>query len=106
VLQAPDKTKAKSVVEYRLEKGERDRMAQDIEAINKSRKAEQEKRGRKKYKAVIAVEAKAANNEVAPSTTVAKPSGPKEVYFIVKGDVSGSVKAVIDFISALGNKEV
>jgi translation initiation factor IF-2 len=106
VLQAPDETKAKSVVEYRLEKGERDRMAQDMEAINESRKAEQEKRGREKYEAVIAAEAKAANEEVAPSATAAKPSGPKEVYFIVKGDVSGSVEAVIDSISALGNKEV
>jgi translation initiation factor IF-2 len=39
-------------------------------------------------------------------TKETKSSGPKEVFFIVKGDVSGSVEAVIDSIAALGNKEV
>ena len=103
VLQAIDEAKAKSVVDYRLEKEDRDRMAQDMEAINESRKAEQEKREREKTE-IVAAEANAGDEGVAPTAT--KPSGPKEVYFIVKGDVSGSVEAVIDSISALGNKEV
>ncbi|KAN0102053.1 initiation factor 2 [Hyaloscypha variabilis] len=112
VLQAPDESKAKSVVEYRLEKAERDKMAEDMEAINENRKAEQEKRDREKAEALAAAEAKRLADEgieVAPDTKDTKdikPNGPKEVFFIVKGDVSGSVEAVIDSITALGNKEV
>ena len=102
VLQAPDEAKAKSVVDYRLEKEERDRMAQDMEAVNENRKAEQEKREREKVEAAEAE----ANDEEISETPREKPCGTKEVYFIVKGDVSGSVEAVIDSISAIGNKEV
>lgn len=106
VLQAPDEAKAKSVIEYRLEKAERDKMAEDMEAINEARKAEQLKREREKQEARLAAEAEAAHREYVPESGEAKPKGPKEVYFIVKGDVSGSVEAVIDSISVLGNKEV
>jgi translation initiation factor IF-2 len=112
VLEAPDESKAKSVVQYRLEKEERDKMAEDMEAINENRKAEQEKREREKSEALAAAEAKKLEEEgleVAPDlkdTKGIKSSGPKEVFFIIKGDVSGSVEAVIDSISALGNKEV
>ena len=105
VLQAPDEGKAKMVVEYRLEKEERDKMAQDMEAINVNRKAEQEKREREKEEAAAAAEAK-ANDEEAPEIRREKPSGAKETFFIVKGDVSGSVGAVIDSIAAIGNAEV
>jgi translation initiation factor IF-2 len=103
VLQAPDEGKAKSVIEYRLEKEERDKMAEDMEAINESRKAEQEKREREKAEAA---EAKEVGEDAEMATPAAKSTGPKDVYFIVKGDVSGSVEAVIDSISALGNNEV
>jgi len=106
VLQAPDESKAKSVVEYRLEKEERDKMAEDMEAINESRKAEQEKREREKAEAAAAAEAAKAEEEAPEVAKDTKPNGPKEVCFIIKGDVSGSVEAVIDSISVLGNKEV
>lgn len=105
VLQAPDEAKAKSVVEYRLENEERDRMAEDMEAVNQSRKAEFEKRERDKLEAIAKKEAAEAGE-----TDVTKKgddaSGPKQVYFIIKGDVSGSVEAVVDSLSILGNKEV
>jgi translation initiation factor IF-2 len=106
VLQAPDESKAKSVVGFRLEKGERDKMAEDMEAINENRKAEQEKREREKAQALAEAEAKAADEELPEKARSSKPSGPKEVFFVVKGDVSGSVEAVVDSISALGTKEV
>ncbi|KAE8447974.1 hypothetical protein EG329_009897 [Mollisiaceae sp. DMI_Dod_QoI] len=104
VLQAPDEGKAKSVVDYRLEKEERDRLADDMEAINENRKAEQDKRDREKAEAVAAAES--GEKELSASTTNNKPSGPKEIFFIIKGDVSGSVEAVIDSIAGLGNNEV
>jgi translation initiation factor IF-2 len=106
VLQAPDEAKAKSVSEYRLEKEERDKMAEDMEAINEHRKADQERREREKAEAKALAEAKKADEELPETTKESKPTGPKEVYFVVKGDVSGSVEAVLDSIAALGNKEV
>lgn len=106
VLQAPDEQKAKSVVEYRLEKVERDLMAQDMEAVNEIRKEHTEKREREKAEAAAIALAKEENEEAPEFEYEEKESGAKDVYFIVKGDVSGSVEAVIDSISGLGNKEV
>ncbi|PBP25259.1 elongation factor Tu [Diplocarpon rosae] len=106
VLQAPDEGRAKSVVAYRLEKAERDKLAEDMDAINENRKAVEERRELERAEALAAAEAKAADTDVPEKVRDAKPSGPKPVYFIVKGDVSGSVEAIIDQISALGNKEV
>jgi translation initiation factor IF-2 len=105
VLQAPDESKAKSVIEYRLEKEVRNKMAADMDAINETRKNEQEKRGREKKESFLAAVGDEAD-VAAREDTVPQSGGPKQVYFIVKGDVSGSVEAVIDSISALGNKEV
>ncbi len=105
VLQAPTESKAKSVIEYRLEREERDKMAEDMKAINEARKLEQEKREREKLEA----EATADGLETDPSpvdTVTQEIRGPKEIHFIVKGDVSGSVEAVVDSISSIGNAEV
>ncbi|CZR64337.1 related to translation initiation factor IF-2, mitochondrial [Phialocephala subalpina] len=104
VLQAPDEGKAKSVVDYRLEKQERERLAEDMEAINENRKTEQDKRDREKAEAAALAEADGM--DVPETDKKDKPSGPKEIYFIIKGDVSGSVEAVIDSIAGLGNNEV
>jgi translation initiation factor IF-2 len=101
VLQAPTESKAKSVIDYRLEKDERDKLAQDMEAINDARKLEQEKRERDK------IEAQLDDMDLEAATPPEKEeSGPKQVYFIIKGDVSGSVEAVIDSITGIGNGEV
>lgn len=104
VLQAPDEGKAKSVVDYRLEKEERDRLAEDMEAINENRKAEQDKREREKAEAAALAESQ--DKTLSETGKKDKSSGPKEIYFIIKGDVSGSVEAVIDSIAGLGNNEV
>ncbi|KAG9244174.1 translation initiation factor IF-2 [Calycina marina] len=108
VLQAPDEAKAKSVMEYRLENAERDKLAQDMDAINEFRTSEKEKRDREKEEAARAAEAAETGEEVDAASEAKEDTiaGPKQIYFIVKGDVSGSVEAVIDQISALGNKEV
>jgi len=105
VLQAPTESKAKSVIEYRLERAERDKMAEDMKAINEARKLEQEKREREKSEAEAAVDGTEA--DVSPTDAVKdKTCGPKQIEFIVKGDVSGSVEAVVDSISSIGNAEV
>ncbi|PQE09540.1 mitochondrial translation initiation factor protein [Rutstroemia sp. NJR-2017a BBW] len=102
VLQAPDEAKAKSVIDFRLEKEERDKLAEDMEAINESRKAGQEKRERER----LDKEAEEDGEEKMPALRDPTAGGPKPVYFIVKGDVSGSVEAVINSIQSIGTKEV
>lgn len=106
VLQAPDEAKAKSVIDFRLEKVERDKMAQDMEAINESRKAIDEKREREKAEKLAEEEAKAADEVLPEKQKSVKAVAVKEIFFVIKGDVSGSVEAVIDQISGLGTKEV
>ncbi|CAD6454935.1 d6334ddd-2804-43a6-b228-241ffe28f643 [Sclerotinia trifoliorum] len=105
VLQAPDEAKAKSVIEFRLEKEERDKMAEDMEAINENRKIEHDKREREKAEkeAALGGEENQVQDTAAPSKD---PAGPKPVYFVVKGDVSGSVEAVIDQLNSTSTKEV
>ncbi|KAL6707421.1 translation initiation factor IF-2 [Coniothyrium glycines] len=96
VLQANDEQHAASVVELRSNKIQRGKMAVDIEAINDARRQEASRRE---------TEEQYAPNEESELATP-KETGPTVVSFIVKGDVSGSVEAVIDSIAALGNAEV
>jgi len=106
VIQAPDEQKAKSVIEYRLEASERTKLAADMEAVNEARRIEQQKREQLEKAAELA----AANPDApAPADSPdASPAPPtfQEVFFIVKADVSGSVEAVTNSVSALGNSEV
>ncbi|KAI9707660.1 MAG: hypothetical protein M1836_000621 [Candelina mexicana] len=95
VLQAPDEHTAKSVNAFRLERAEQLKMATDMEAINDARRLEQEKRERE--------EQIAAGTQVEP---VEQKTGIKELFLIIKADVSGSVEAVVNSVSALGNEEV
>lgn len=100
VLEAQDEQQASSVTELRTEKVEREQMARDMKAINESRRDEADRR-----LAEEEAERAAAAGEDALEA-IAKERGPEVVSFIVKGDVSGSVEAVIDSVSALGNGEV
>jgi translation initiation factor IF-2 len=100
VLQAKDEQHATSVTELRSEKVDREQMARDMEAINESRRIEAERR------AAEAAAAKAIQNGEEAEVVEEKEAGPEVVSLIVKGDVSGSVEAVIDSVSALGNAEV
>jgi translation initiation factor IF-2 len=104
VLQAPTESKAKSVVEYRLGIEEREKMAKDMESINEIRRSEHEKREREKQEASLADGHGEKPSAVLPGAE--QVVGPKQIPFIVKGDVSGSVEAVVDRVYSIGNKEV
>ncbi|GAD93305.1 elongation factor Tu [Paecilomyces variotii No. 5] len=95
VLGAPNEQKAKDVVEYRQEKSETQKLGQDMAAINESRREMLEKRRRE-----------AAEEEGDSRSADDESSGPKPIHFIVKADVSGSVEAVMNSVSAIGNNEV
>lgn len=100
VLQATDEQHAQSVFEIRQDKLDREQMAIDMEAVNETRRQESERREAEEAAAKAAADGEAAEE------VVKKDAGPQIISFIVKGDVSGSVEAVIDSISALGNGEV
>ena len=118
VLQASDEQKAKSVVSLRLELAQHIQMATDVAAVNEARRLEQEKREQEKREQERQEQEKRAReSETVPSTTSvdgrvapkaveAASMGVTEVFFIVKADVSGSVEAVLNSITALGNAEV
>lgn len=99
-LQAADEQHATSVTSLRIQKLEREQMARDVEAINEARRQESERREAEEK----AEKAAAKGEEIAVEEV--KESGPAIVSFIIKGDVSGSVEAVVDSMMALGNGEV
>lgn len=92
VLQAEDEQHATAVTELRNEKVEKEQMARDMEAINESRRAE--------------ASAKALEDGEEPAASGKNETGQEVVNFIIKGDVSGSVEAVIDSVAGIGNAEV
>ncbi|TWU78135.1 hypothetical protein ED733_007409 [Metarhizium rileyi] len=91
VLQAPDESKAKTAVQYRLEMAEREQSSVQL--------AEQEQRQREK----AAIEDDAGKDGDTNPT-----SEPGILYqnFTVRADVVGSVEAVCGSILQLGNNEV
>lgn len=104
VLQAPDEQKAKSVVEFRIEAQRRDEMATEMTAVNEMRRLEHEKREKGKLKKTQRPDEKTDDSEKAALPVY--PPGMKEVFFLIKADVSGSVEAILNSVSALGNSEV
>lgn len=108
VLQAPTEQKARSVVEYRQNTSDQKSLAEDVTAVNASRRQESERRALLKS----AQEAAKTNredpsrieiNSLLPSNSA---TSVQDVYFIIKADVSGSVEAVNEVVSGLGNNEV
>lgn len=110
VLQAEDEDHAKEVVELRQEREEYTKLAGDTSAINATRSEEAEARAKQ-----LAWE---AEQEWASRRAARRPKdnagwvegktsgGPKKVHFVVKADVSGSVEALVNSVSAIGNNEV
>ena len=99
VLQAPNEQRAKEVVQLRLARKEAERLAADVAAVNEARRLEQEKRDREEA-------ATSKDESMSNEDQTANSQKLVEVPFIVRGDVSGSVEAVVDSISSLGNSEV
>lgn len=104
VLQAPDEQKAKSVVQLRIEAQKRDEMATEMIAVNEMRRLEHEKREKEKLKKTQGLDEQIDVSE--KSTLPISTPGMKEVFFLIKADVSGSVEAILNSVSALGNSEV
>ncbi|KAK5108655.1 hypothetical protein LTR62_008146 [Meristemomyces frigidus] len=110
VLQAETEQKATDVVEYRLEKEEQKKTALDMEAINETRRIEQERA--KMEKAAEAARNRDANSLEAPAkgedsdiavNTANGTSTHLTVPFIIKADVSGSAEAVSAYVLSISS---
>ena len=109
VLQADDEEHAKAVTELRLGRAETAKLTTDTAAINAARANEAEARAK-----VLAWEAeqewarrkgrKPKDNE--GWVEGVRRDGARQVHFVVKGDVAGSVEALIAAITAIGNNEI
>lgn len=107
VLQADDEQHATYVTDVRTEKVEREQLAKDMDAINTSRRLEAERREAEEGAERAAKEGlDELDDPAAEPVKEEKPSGPEVINFIIKGDVSGSVEAVLDSVSSLGNAEI
>jgi translation initiation factor IF-2 len=102
-LQAKDESQAKKVIETRLLREGRSKQAHDIDVINKLRlnaKKIMEERDRldelRKYGL--------AEEDV--SEPQAETATQKNVNYIIRADVSGSVEAIVESIKDIGNDEV
>jgi translation initiation factor IF-2 len=109
VLQAPNEQKATSVVEFRIEKQDRERIAEDMQVINANRqeqqirhakeKAAKEELRRKKQAAWQAgMVLEVAEDKETEDRPAEEESGQKLIPFIIKADVSGSVEAVSAYV--------
>lgn len=109
VLQAPTEQRARTAIDIRIEKLERERLTTDMSAINEARRLAEIERERLKVE-----EAEAAEKDEKWHRTHDEgwkeldpnKSSIKEIPFIAKADVSGSVEAVVNSVSAIGNNEV
>lgn len=93
VLQVESEDIAKRIVENRKRRIDYEQQLKDIEAINEQRRMKREE------------DAMTEEEREAESKDSLEPS-IKELCLLVKGDVSGTVEAVVDSMSGLGNKQV
>lgn len=111
-IQADSEAKAKDVIEFRIERAERLRQAADMEAINEKRRLHREMEEMEAAIREEAIEKKEDPDAVvlawekASKKEVAAQPKCQEVGFVVKGDVGGSVEAVVAAVEELGNSEV
>lgn len=86
----------KKAIANRERKVDREERMEDLEAINEQRRLERDRRD---------AEATEETSGGIVSGHAGKDQGPKELRLVVKGDVSGSVEAVVDALQCIGNKE-
>ncbi|TFY80720.1 hypothetical protein EWM64_g3293 [Hericium alpestre] len=94
VLQGSEQDVKKAVVN-RERKAEEDALLTDVEAINSQRRLDRDQRE---------LEVQAAAQGTIVQVERAADDGPKELRLVIKGDVSGSVEALVGALEGIGNK--
>ena len=102
VIQAPDEQRAKDVVEMRIEKEDMEKTGTDMQAINEARVEVRKKREQEKEYALLEEQ----GVDVEHLKAVAEDTSSKGIPVIIKADVSGSVEAIVNSVSGIGNNEV
>lgn len=126
MLTATDENLAKTVVDNRVARHQREQQLRDLEVINEKRRnqreqLEQERMAEKAYKKEMYMYQKGLS-EVLPESlgkrlsaiqsTLQEENGDDakkeilELRAVVKGDVSGTVEAVVDCLAGLQNKQI
>jgi len=93
VLQGSE-SDVKKAISNRLKKAELEATLNDAEAINENRRVERDRK-----------EEEQDTDEVSTPESRQEESGLKELRLIVKGDVSGSVEAIVEVLQVIGNKD-
>ncbi|KAL9009358.1 MAG: hypothetical protein Q9173_005603 [Seirophora scorigena] len=116
VLQAMSEQQAKTAIDYRVTKIEKEQMAADMSAVNESRRLEHEKRdtlanGETDSSASTATSSESATpatpiDSQSSTSTPAETNTPMTLPIILKADVSGSVEACLNAVTALGTSAV
>ncbi|KAL9624537.1 MAG: hypothetical protein Q9160_001201 [Pyrenula sp. 1 TL-2023] len=112
VIQASSEDQAKRVVDVRTETQTQAQMARDASAINVTRREEAEARTRQKaWESEQEWFAKPMSRHPRDNVGWVDTSGnllqgPKRIDILVKADVAGSVEAVVNAVSSIGNNEV
>ncbi|KAI8880485.1 translation initiation factor IF-2 [Backusella circina FSU 941] len=126
MLQAKDEGVAKTVVDNRVARHQRDLQLQDLAVINDKRRAqrellEQERMAEKAYKKEMYMYQRGLSDTVPESlgkrlsaiqTNLKEEEGEDsqkdmlELRAVIKGDVSGTVEAVVDCLAGLQNKQI
>ncbi|KAI9485237.1 MAG: translation initiation factor IF-2 [Benjaminiella poitrasii] len=128
MLTAKDESLAKTVVENRVARNEREQQLRDLQVINDKRRKqrtqlEQERMAEKAYKKEMYMYQKGLCETIPESlgkrlsaiqTTLKEEAGEMaeeeneklEFRAVVKGDVSGTVEAVVDCLGGLQNKQI
>lgn len=106
VLQADNEQRAKEVIDLRHERAELAQATSAVATMNSARAQEAEARNK-----VLEWEAENRVNRRRRGHDEGwiegdSSSGPKEVHFVIKADVAGSVEAIVAAVSAIGNREV
>ena len=88
----------KKALQNRLRKENLKATLKDAEAINVARQKERERREDATVTPV--------GGQVARGTEKKERSGPKELRLVIKGDVSGSIEALVTAVECIGNQDV
>ena len=108
VLQAVTEQQAKSTVNFRLAKAEKEQMAADMSAVNESRRLEQEKRDASDNASSTppaGTSTASTTNDLPPATSTNQDT-ILTLPILLKADVSGSIEACLNAITALGNHTI
>lgn len=106
VLQADNEQHAKEVIDLRLEREELAQATSDMATMNVTRAQEAEARSKVlEWEAENKIHYRRRGHDEGWKEG-AESSGTKEVHFVIKADVAGSVEAIVAAVSAIGNHEV